>query len=359
MIWLGEFQSGAAMIDRRIFLQLSGGAAAGAAGLVAVPPAEATDGLAPSRVHVGEGVISPLADPLRLLGERLARASGGRLALQLAPSLSGRAGAILAREDAFAAAEPTSLLLGGFPFADGGPDLDYTAWLRGAGGQALWDLAAARHGWKPLLVDVLGGADAWVWSRAPLRTVRDLAGLRIAAPQAVCEPLKALGATPRVMNAADALAAFETDAIDAFETDDPALSLAAAERSGGSAYCYTGSVAGTACVLSLRIPLIQWERLSAADQVILEAVAQETAVTLQAVRHVHRHVLVRQIAQACRRRPRAFSTIIHSALASKAAGLFAPGTCDDPVCASVLASMKALVTSPKDPDEIRGPYRSA
>lgn len=347
------------MIDRRIFLQLSSTVAAGAAGLAVAPSAEAAGAAAPAHVHVGEGVVSPLADPLRLLGERLGRASAGRLALRPAPSLSGKTGPILAREDEFAGAEPTSLLLGGYPFAYGAPDLDYTALLRGAGGQALWDLAAARHGWKPVLVGVLGGPDAWVWSRVPLKTTRDLAGLRIAAPRAVYEPLKAIGATPRVMNAAEALAAFEAGAIGAFETYDPALALSAAERWGGSAYCYTGSVAGTGCVLSLRIPLIQWESLSVTDQVIVEAVAQETAATLQAVRHVHRNVLARQIAQACRRRPPAFSMIIRSALGSQAAGLLPPRTFDEPAFASMLASMKALVASPGDADEILGPTHPA
>jgi TRAP-type mannitol/chloroaromatic compound transport system substrate-binding protein len=347
------------MIDRRIFLQLTGGVAAGAAGLVASVPAGAAEATAPSLVQVGDGVVSPLADPLRLLSERLQLASGSRLALQFAPSTSGRGGLILAREDEFAEAEPTSLLLGGYPFGYGAPDLGYMTWLRGAGGQALWDMAAARHGWKPLLVDLLGGADAVVWSRVPLKTERDLAGLRIAVPRAVHEPLKAFSAAPHVMSAADVLSAFEAGVIDAFETDDPALSLSAAEQWGGSVHCYTGSVAGTGCILSLRFPLIQWASLSAADQAIVEAVAQETAATLQAVRHVHRNVLVRRIAQSCRRRPRAFSMIIHSALGSQAAGLLPPRICDEPVYASMLASMKALVASPRDPDEILEPTPSA
>jgi TRAP-type mannitol/chloroaromatic compound transport system substrate-binding protein len=345
------------MIDRRIFLQLTGGAAvAGAAGVHA-NPAAATHA-APSLVQVGDGVVSPLADPLRLLSERLALATDGRISLTAMPSAGGAAPSaeplVLSCEDQFAEAEPTSMLLGGYPFADGAAELDFTTWLRGAGGQRLWDLASARGGWKPLMVGALGGPDAYVWSCASLVTARDLAGLRIAAPRASLKPLEALGAVPQLVPGtnADMLNSFKARTIDVFETDDPALSLAAAEQLGGGVHGYCGSISGTSRVLSLRLPLPLWGRLPVADQVLLEAVAQETVATLQAVRHAHRRALVRQLTGIHGRRPRAFSMIIQRALGHAGPGLLQVGVREEPVFASALGSMGALVGLPRDPDEI-------
>jgi TRAP-type mannitol/chloroaromatic compound transport system substrate-binding protein len=352
------------MIDRRIFLQLTGGAAAaGAGGVSAVADARtgAMIHAAAALVQVGEGVVSPLADPLRLLSERLALATDGRVSLTAMPSAGGAPPSaeplVLACEDQFAEAEPTAMLLGGYPFAHGAAAFDFTTWLRGAGGQRLWDLAVARSGWKPLMVGALGGPDAYVWSSVPLRTERDLAGLRIAAPRASLKPLEAFGAVPQRApgTTSDLLKSFEAGTIDVFETDDPALSLAAAEQLGGGIHAYCGSIGGTSRVLSLRLPLPLWERLPVADQVILEAVAQETVATLQAVRQAHRTAIVGQLVQMRGRRPRAFSMIIQRALGHTGAGLFPPGVREEPVFASALGTMTALVEPALQSDRMPPP----
>lgn len=343
------------MIDRRIFLRLTGGVAASAglaaashtgAGAVAAPP-----GLPPSIVHVGESVVSSLADPMRLLSDRLALASDGRLRLEalfgpngspFAPSSSG----VLASEEEFAADEPTSLLLAGYPMGPSACELDVTTWLRGAGGQGLWDMAAARRGWKPVLVSMTGGAETHLWSRARLNGPRDLARLRIASSRVLDAPLEALGAVP--VRADDMLSAFEAGAIDAFESDDPTITLAASEQFGARAHWYAGSLAGTSRVISLRIPLAQWKGLSPADQAFIEAVAQETATTLQAVRRAHGRILANQIAEARQQRPASISAQIRGALAREAHKLLPRSVGDEPLFASMLATMRALVAVPMD-----------
>lgn len=344
------------MIDRRIFLRLTGGVAAGAAGLAASAPAEAgavaaPAGPPPSFVHVGKGVASPLADPMRLLGDRLALASDGRLHLEALSGANGSPSApnssvVLASEEEFAESEPTSLLLAGYPIDPSACELEVTTWLRGAGGQGLWDMAAARRGWKPLLVSMMGGAEAHLWSRVRLNGPHDLTGLRIAASRILDAPLEALGAVP--VRADDVLAAFEAGAIDAFESDDPAVTLAASEQLGNRAHWYGGSLAGTSRVISLRIPLAQWRSLSPADQALIEAVAQETATTLQAVRHTHERMLTNQIAEARQQRPASVPAQIRDALAREAQQLLPQSVRDEPLFASMLATMRALVAVPMD-----------
>jgi len=344
------------MIDRRIFLRLTGGVAAGAAGLAASAPAEAgavaaPAGPPPSFVHVGKGVASPLADPMRLLGDRLALASDGRLHLEALSGANGSPSApnssvVLASEEEFAESEPTSLLLAGYPMGPSACELDVTTWLRGAGGQGLWDMAAARRGWKPLLVSMMGGAEAHLWSRAQLEGPRDLTGLRIAASRVLDAPLEALDAVP--VRTDDMLAAFEAGTIDAFESDDPAVTLVASEQLGNRAHWYAGTLAGMSRVISVRIPLAQWRSLSPADQALIEAVAQETATTLQAVRHTHRRMLTNQIAEARQQRPASVPAQIRDALAREAQQLLPQSVRDEPLFASMLATMRALVAVPMD-----------
>ncbi|WP_072389828.1 hypothetical protein [Hyphomicrobium sp. CS1BSMeth3] len=343
------------MIDRRIFLRLTGGVAAGAAGLAASSHTEAGVVAAPpgppSFVHVGEGVVSSLADPMRLLGDRLALASGGRLHLEALSGANGspfapNSSVVLASEEEFAESEPTSLLLAGYPMGPGARELDVTTWLRGAGGQGLWDMAAARRGWKPVMVSMTGGAEAHLWSRVHLDGPRDLEGLRIAASRILDAPLEALDAVP--VRADDMLAAFEAGAIDVFETDDPAVTLAASEQFRDRAHWYAGTLAGTSRVISLRIPLAQWQSLSPADQALIEAVAQETATTLQAVRRAHGRMLTNQIAEARQQRPASIPAQIRDALAREAQQFLPQSVRDEPLFASMLATMRALVAAPMD-----------
>ncbi len=342
------------MIDRRIFLQLTGGAAAGATGLSVSTAASAAD-VAPSLVHVGEGVDSPLADPSRLLSERLASATDGRLALRSVPEAGEALPAatadqlVLALEEEFADSEPTSLLLGGLPLGGRVPDFDITTWLKGAGGQALWDAAAARNGWKPLMIGEVGGAGAHMWSRSRLVTPNDFRDLRIVTPRAMHAALAAFGAKPMTLAAPEALESLASGAIDAFETSDPNVSLAAAHHLPRGTYWYTDSLSGRSRVISLRVPLERWRELAAADQVIVEAVAQETAATLQAVHRAHQPLLVRQIRALRGARPGHFF-VLQALLGKYARETLPPTMLDETVFASALASMTALVAGNTEPD---------
>ena len=336
------------MIDRRIFLQLTGGAAAGAATL---SPTTVGRAAAPTsvgvlaNVHTSDGVATSLVDPLRILSDRLLVASGGRLVLATTDNVDAeiRTSLILASEGDYSAQEPLSLLLGGIPFCASVGAFDPTTWLRGMGGQALWDQAAARSGHKPLLIAKLNRADAHVWSRQSFDLARNLSGVRISAPKAIHEPLRMLGAEPTAVPTAKLVSAFEVGEIDAFESHDDSVSLEMARRWKGELSWMTGSLAGTSRVISLRIPLAQWQALSPADQAIVEAVAQETAVTLQAIQKVHGAQITNEIARVAGRSPWPLRSEIRSALSAEAGRMLAPLSNSDPIFASARASMTALV----------------
>lgn len=352
VIFLG-IHPGMAMIDRRIFLQLSSGAAASTAALAAVatsPTASSASvgsGTPLSSVHVRDGIATALADPLLILSERLAIASDGRLMLQLnampGEDTGDRNRLILASEGDFSAQEPLSLLLGGIPFCASAGAFDATTWLRGMGGQALWDQAAAPSGHKPLLIAKLNRADAHVWSHQFFDLARNLSGVRISAPKAIHEPLRMLGAKPMSVPTSELVSAFEAGDIHAFETHDYSVSLEMARRWKGGVSWSTGSLAGTGRVISLRIPLAQWQALSPADLAIVEAVAQETTATLQAIQKVHGAQLTNEIARVAGRGPWPLRSEIRSALSAEAGRLLAPLSNSDPIFASALGSMTALV----------------
>ena len=349
VIFLGV-HLGMAMIDRRIFLQLSGSAAAGTAALSPIAGGRAhaaASGGVLGLVRARAGVATSLADPLIMLSERLQLASGGRLVLQMASAghedAETGSSLILASEDAFADRDPLSLLLGGSPFCASAGAFDATTWLRGMGGQALWDQSAASSGYKPLLIARLNRADAHVWAHQSFSLPRDFSGVRISAPMAIHEPLRMLEAEPTLLPTAKLVSAFEAGDIDAFETHDSSVGLEMARRWKGGISWASGSLAGTSRVISLRIPLAQWQALTAADQAILEAVAQETAATLQAIQKVHAAPITKEIARMAGRGPWPVRSEIRSALSAEAARLLAPLSKSDPLFASALASMTALV----------------
>jgi hypothetical protein len=137
--------------------------------------------------------------------------------------------------------------------------------------------------------------------------------------------------------------AFEAGDIDAFETHDGSVCLEMARRWKGGISWATGSLAGTSRVISLRIPLAQWQALPPADQALIEAVAQETAATLQAIQKVHAAPITKEIARIAGRGPWPVRSEIRSALSAEAGRLLARTAEADPIFASALASMTALV----------------
>lgn len=339
------------MIDRRIFLQLSSGAAASSAALVTTGPTAAAVRAMPVStemavpVQVGDSIATSLVDPLHILSERLALATDGRLTLQPASS-SGSPGAdclVLSGEDAFADAEPVSHLLGGSPFCVAAAVLDVTTWLKGMGGQALWDMSAARAGWKPLMIGRTTRADAEVWSREPLASPRDLVGQRVAASRVVSAALEALGAIPVCADRSQLLSMFQAGELDVFEIDDPAISFEATRELSPGTYCYVGNLAGTHRVLSLRLPLALWEHLALSDRTILQAVAEETAATVHAVRRAHSLALFREAARTRGRRRWAVSTSIRVELATETAKALQDLVARDPVFESARAGMLELI----------------
>ncbi len=94
----------------------------------------------------------------------------------------------------------------GLPLAQGLEASDLQTWLAVGGGSMLWEELAAEFGHKPLVVGHTGPS-AGVWASARLETVADLVGARVHAEGLAADVLRALGAAPALLVAADLRAA--------------------------------------------------------------------------------------------------------------------------------------------------------
>lgn len=106
-----------------------------------------------------------------------------------------------------------------------GPDpLEHMAWLRGRGGQELWDELYAPFNVKAL-VGGNTGASAAGWFRREITATADIKGLRIRSTGLGAEVYAALGATPIAIPPGDTYAALERGVVDAVELLAPANDL--------------------------------------------------------------------------------------------------------------------------------------
>jgi TRAP-type mannitol/chloroaromatic compound transport system substrate-binding protein len=101
--------------------------------------------------------------------------------------------------------------------------LEHTAWLA-ADGQALWDELYAPAGVKPFVAGNTGPSSSG-WFRKEIRSLADIAGLRIRVTGLGGEVYAALGATPLAIPPGDTYAALERGVIDAVELLAPANDL--------------------------------------------------------------------------------------------------------------------------------------
>ena len=246
---------------------------------------------------------------------------------------------MLGQEDEFAHDDAAFALIGGNPLDHVPGTLDVETWLRGAGGQRLWDEAAARFGWKPLLVGTTGGVGAHIWSRVPLRSPADLARVRIAAPLPLHPALRALGAEPMPHRHEDMLLAWRFGVIDALQVPNAGASLAVAMTGRSDAHWYMGGLARRYRVISLRVPLAEWQSLSPADQAIFEAVAAETAATMRAISLAHSDQLLRQIVRVHGQEPAPLAPAIRTEISAAAQLDLNERAAKDPRLAALLASL--------------------
>lgn len=172
-----------------------------------------------------------------------------------------------------AAQHPAFAYFAGLPGAAGLSAHDLAHWLAVGGGQMLWDDLAAEAGWVPLLAGHSGEAPP-LWSKAPIGSLGELAGLRIAAPGLGADVARALGAEPTPVPAGDVVAALEDGRIAAAEAGGPLQSLAAGvQRAAAHATGDGLNRHGTAHSFNVRLAV--WERLSTAERAIFAAAAAE------------------------------------------------------------------------------------
>lgn len=96
----------------------------------------------------------------------------------------------------------------------------HAGWL-GSDGQALWDELYAPHGVKPFLAGNTGPSTSG-WFRKPVRTIDDLAGLRIRVTGLGGEVYRRAGATPIAISPGETYQSLERGLIDAAEFLAPA-----------------------------------------------------------------------------------------------------------------------------------------
>ena len=118
---------------------------------------------------------------------------------------------------------PTAQFFTSVPF--GLSTSEMIAWLSRGGGQALWDVAYAPFGVKPLPAGN-SGMQMGGWFNREIESLDDLKGLKIRMPGLGGEVLSRLGATPVNLPGSEVFTSLQTGAIDASDWVSPYNDLA-------------------------------------------------------------------------------------------------------------------------------------
>jgi TRAP-type mannitol/chloroaromatic compound transport system substrate-binding protein len=269
-------------MDRRDFLKTTGAAAVAAGTAAATPAGEAEGGSTPAAPALLSGVqdltlasTSPTDLPgagAERLARRLEAATGGRFRIEVRCVAAGE-DADLSFGSAHNPAHPAFAFFAGLPLDHGLDAASLQTWLGAGGGQMLWDELAAAHGFKPLVAGHTGDS-AGVWATARLETPSDLVDMRIAVSGLAGDALRALGATP-VEVAPEALKAALADGrVAAAEWLGP-LAAVSPDLQPLTQRLYEPGLQRTGALLALGVRRALWERLTTADQAILEACAAQ------------------------------------------------------------------------------------
>jgi len=263
-------------MDRRDFLKTGGAVVATGAAVVA-PAGAAEPGPAVAPAILPGAKAITLATTWAPQGpgaahERLARriemATDGRYRIEVGAG----ADPDLVYGPAGRPADPAFAFFAGLPFGQGLDARAQQTWLAVGGGQTLWDDLAAERGFKPLVAGHTG-AGGGVWSTARLEQVSDLAGVTVGVQDGICaDAVRALGAVPVAIDPGDVKAALAEGRVDAADWLAP---HAATDLQPLAQRLYRPGFKRDGVVLSLEVGLSLWERMSAADQAILEACAAE------------------------------------------------------------------------------------
>ena len=226
-------------------------------------------------------------DSAHRLAQAITTLSGGRYRLTLSPSQDGLGALTSGEADLYHGSGHDFLALDrAFAFFAGllgqaaiRPTY-LNAWLMAAGGQSLWDDLSAPHGFKPFFAGH-SGARAKLWSRAPIASLADLQGRRLAASGLTADIVRELGAEPVAVHPADLAAALADGRVDAVEWGGT-IAAFGCDLHRHARHCLRPGLSrsGFTAILAVRSPI--WSSMSAVDQAIFAAAASQELNTVVA-----------------------------------------------------------------------------
>jgi TRAP-type mannitol/chloroaromatic compound transport system substrate-binding protein len=221
-------------LDRRNFLKAVGVAAPAAA--LAAPAVRAQERQVVRLVTTWPRNFPALGTGAQRLADRITAASDGRIEVKLfaageyVPALESFEAVATGSAEMYHAAE--YYWQGkhkAFNFFTSVPMgltcMEFNAWMRFGGGQALWDELGAGFGVKGLLTGSTG-VQMGGWFRNPITSMDDIKGLRMRIPGLGGEVIREIGGTAVNLAPGEIFAALQSGAIDAAEFVGPLNDLA-------------------------------------------------------------------------------------------------------------------------------------
>lgn len=276
-------------MDRRGFLKSTGAAAAAAAAAptaiaagpnrdVASAPESAEARTFKLQIPWQQTVAGP-ADMAYRLALRIKEATAGRLVFEVETEASSENTETATDKIQYGSEHdlqtiaPALTYFAGLPANAGIGASELEAWIAYGGGQDLWDDAAAKLGYKPLLVGHLGEKPT-LWSKTQVSDLESLRRMRVATNSSSAALLRALGVEVADLPTSDYAEAFANGDIDAVELGSTlnAMALALAQQ---ARYAYPGGLSQSGSATTLRIGLEVWNALSQSDQAIIVSSARE------------------------------------------------------------------------------------
>jgi len=297
-------------MDRRTFLKttLSTTGVAAAGGSVAVSPALARPNPEPIaraasvsiEAHVSGAFEMPyLKDVAEQFSRRVFEVSDGQLRIQIQDATSqgphvgssdkgvlGGAEASFSVGSELVAVHPAFGYFSGLPLDLGLSSQLFMTWLTAVGGQMLWDDLAGLHGFKPILIGH-SGATGGGWVRRDLVSAPDLRGLKVSVSGLGGKVAEALGGAVVEM-AVDQQASGLREGALAFAELPVPLTIAVSSGFGGEQVGWVHErLGGQGAMLAFNIDRTVWDKLSLADQAVIEACGRESAIVLTAEQAAH------------------------------------------------------------------------
>jgi TRAP-type mannitol/chloroaromatic compound transport system substrate-binding protein len=282
-------------MDRRTFITkvglLTGGAAAGAAGLAAPSIAQSMPEIEWTLTSSYPKALTNLYRVAEDLAAWVAAATDGRFRITVAPAgeIAGTFGALDAVREGKAEMAHTA----SYYYTDKDPAFAFgttvpfglnsrqqNAWMYEGGGIALLNELYAQHGIYGLPAGNTG-AQMGGWYRKEIRSVADLNGLRMRIPGLGGATLAKLGVVPQQLSGADAAAKLAAGEIDAAEWVGPFDDLALGFHKSAKYYYHPGWWDGCGTV-HLFIGLDKWNALPKPYQAVVNAAAAYANAVMQA-----------------------------------------------------------------------------